>query len=50
MLCLPGRMVVKESEEEARVAEDNKKYDELRQNKIGSDSYMNRGSQTLNLA
>jgi hypothetical protein len=50
LLNIPGRMVIKESEEETRVADDNKKYEELRQNKIGSDSYMIRGSQTLNLA
>lgn len=44
LLNIPGRMVIKESEEESKVAEDNKKYEELRQNKIGSDSYMIRGS------
>jgi hypothetical protein len=43
-MCIPGRMIIKESEEEAIVAEDNKKYEELRQNKIGSDSYMIRGT------
>jgi hypothetical protein len=31
------------------VAAENKKYEELKANKVGSDSYMQRGSQTLNL-
>ncbi len=31
------------------MASESKKYDELKANKVGSDSYMQRGSQTLNL-
>ena len=31
------------------MAAESKKYDELKANKVGSDSYMQRGSQTLNL-
>ena len=31
------------------IAAENKKYEELKANKVGSDSYMQRGSQTMNL-
>ena len=43
-------MVVQESDEDVEKQEKNKLYKELIQNKIGSDSYMVRGAQTLNLA
>lgn len=48
-LNIPGTIVVVDSDHDTQTQELNKKYEELRQNKIGSDSYMNRGSQTLNL-
>lgn len=41
--------VNQDTEEHTRCTQDNKDYDILKQAKIGSDSYMNRGSQTLNL-
>ncbi len=31
------------------IAAENKKYEELKANKVGSDSYMQRGAQTMNL-
>lgn len=49
MMNIPARMIFSETEEEQQIQEINKKYEELRQNKIGSDSYMHRASQTLNL-
>ena len=47
---IPSTMVVQESDEDVENQEKNKLYKELIQNKIGSDSYMVRGAQTLNLA
>lgn len=38
-----------DTEEHTAVAAENKKYEELKANKLGSDSYTERGSQTLNL-
>jgi hypothetical protein len=49
LLFIPSCQVQKDSEEFTAIAAENKKYDELKANKIGSDSYMQRGSQTLNL-
>ena len=49
MLSIPGTMVVVDTENDTHTQEFNKKYEELRQNKIGSDSYIIRGTQTLNL-
>jgi hypothetical protein len=43
-------MVIQETDEDVENQEKNKLYKELIQNKIGSDSYMVRGAQTLNLA
>ena len=39
-----------DTEDHLQVTNENKKYKELQDNKIGSDSYTERGSQTLNLA
>ena len=50
MLYIPGILVAHESEENNIVTKENKKYEELKQNKVGSDSYTERGAQTLNLA
>lgn len=47
MMVIPGVMVNDELAEEIKSG--NERYDALRKNKIGSDSYMIRGSQTLNL-
>lgn len=50
LLHIPSCFVHNDSEEHAAIGYENKKYDELKANKVGSDSYMQRGSQTLNLA
>ena len=44
MLVIPGIFVNQDSEEDTQTQKLNKEYKELQQNKIGSDSYMNRGS------
>lgn len=49
LLFIPSSLVQNDAEEYTVIAAENKKYDELRQNKVGSDSYTQRGSQTLNL-
>lgn len=49
MLYIPGIVVAMDTPEHTQVTNDNKKYEELKTNKIGSDSYNERGSQTLNL-
>ena len=49
LLFIPGVVVAMDTEEHVQVTNENKKYEELKQNKIGSDSYTERGSQTLNL-
>lgn len=48
-MILRGTAVNQDSEEHIQATADNKSYEALKQNKIGSDSYMQRGSQTLNL-
>ena len=48
-LMIPSSWVQNDGEEFTHLSAENKKYDDLRQNKIGSDSYTQRGSQTLNL-
>jgi hypothetical protein len=49
LLFIPSSLVQNDAEEYTVIASENKKYEELKQNKVGSDSYMQRGSQTLNL-
>jgi hypothetical protein len=49
LMVIRGTVVNQETEEHAQATADNKAYEQLKQNKIGSDSYMQRGSQTLNL-
>ena len=49
MLFIAGVLVAHDTEEHSQVTSDNKKYEELKANKLGSDSYTERGSQTLNL-
>jgi hypothetical protein len=49
LLHIPGVVVNHDTPEHTQAVEDNKVYDTLKQNKIGSDSYTMRGSQTLNL-
>jgi len=49
-MIIYSTIVNQDTEEDTAQEKFNKEYEELRQNKIGSDSYMNRGSQTLNLA
>lgn len=44
LLVIRGVVVNQETEEHAQATADNKAYEQLRQNKIGSDSYMQRGS------
>jgi hypothetical protein len=44
MLYIPGILVAHETEEHNIVTNENKKYEELKQNKIGSDSYNERGA------
>ena len=50
MMFIPGILVSHDSEEHNVVTLENKKYEELKANKLGSDSYTDRGSQTMNLA
>jgi len=50
LLYIPGVQVAHEGEEFVAVQEANKKYHSLIENKVGSDSYHDRGSQTMNLA
>jgi hypothetical protein len=50
MLIIPSRIVLADTPDEIKIQEDFKKYQELLQNKKGSDSYMMRGTQTINLA
>lgn len=50
ILFLPSIHVVDDQlDEYNRVIEMNKKYEELERNKVGSDTYHDRGSQTINL-
>ena len=49
LLFIPSSQIQNDTDEYALVAAESKKYDELKANKVGSDSYMQRGSQTLNL-
>lgn len=49
LFYIPGVAVATDTEEHVQVTNENKKYEELKQNKIGSDSYTERGAQTLNL-
>jgi len=49
ILFIPGNFVPHESEDFAAVETANNKYKQLLQNKIGSDNYKDRGSQTINL-
>jgi len=44
LLAIRGTVVNQETEEHAQATTDNKAYEELRKAKIGSDSYMIRGS------
>lgn len=48
-LHIPGVVVNAETPEHTQAVADNKTYATLKENKIGSDSYTIRGSQTLNL-
>ena len=47
---IPSVVVAHESEEFQVVDAANKKYEALLQNKLGSDNYNDRGSQTMNLS
>ncbi len=49
LLFIPSQLVQNDSEEFTVIAAENKKYEELKANKVGSDSYMQRSAQTLNL-
>ena len=49
LLFIPSCWAINETDEQTIVINQNKKYDELKANKIGSDSYTERGSQTFNL-
>ena len=49
LVIIRGTVLNQDSEEQIQATADNKEYDQLKQNKIGSDSFMHRGSQTLNL-
>jgi WD40 repeat protein len=49
LLYIPGIIVATETEEHNIVTNENKKYEELKENKKGSDLYTERGTQTLNL-
>lgn len=44
LLFIPSSLVQNDTEEHTLVANENKKYEELKANKIGSDSYTERGS------
>ena len=50
LLHIPGICVNHDTEEAAQAMADNKRYEALKQSKIGSDSFTVRGTQTLNLA
>lgn len=49
ILFIASSMVQNDGPDYTVIASENKKYDELKAAKVGSDSYMQRGSQTLNL-
>jgi len=49
LLFIPSSLVQNDTDEQTIVTTENKKYEELKANKVGSDSYNERGSQTLNL-
>ncbi len=49
LLFIPSSYVQNDTEDHQLALSVNKKYEELKANKIGSDSYTERGSQTLNL-
>ena len=49
LMVIPGTAVNHDTEEHVQATADNKTYEQLKQNKIGSDSYTVRGTQTLNL-
>lgn len=49
LLFIPSTWVMNDTDEHTIVTAENKKYQDLINNKIGSDSYTERGSQTLNL-
>ena len=49
LMVIRGVVVNQDTDEHTAALSDNKLYEQLKQNKIGSDSYMTRGSQTLNL-
>ena len=44
LLFIPGVVVAMDTEDHLQVTNENKKYKELQDNKIGSDSYTERGS------
>jgi len=44
LLIIKGTAVNQDTEEHTQATQDNKDYETLKQAKIGSDSYMNRGS------
>jgi len=44
LLFIPSSLVQNDAEEYTAIASENKKYEELKANKVGSDSYMQRGS------
>ena len=48
LLMIPGAVVNSDTDEERQAKENNSIYGQLKQNKIGSDLYNIRGSQTLN--
>jgi len=50
LMFLPSIVVNSETDEQKKVMERNEEYNQLKQNKIGSDLYNQRGSQTLNPA
>jgi hypothetical protein len=43
-LFIPSSSVANDADEVSHIAAENKKYDELKANKVGSDSYTQRGS------
>lgn len=49
LLHIPAVLVQHDTDEHTAAVNDNKKYQDLIANKIGSDSYTDRGAQTLNL-
>jgi len=48
LMHFPGLVVNHDTDENTDTIAKNKEYEALRQNKIGSDSYTARGTQTLN--